>query len=301
MPDKLVLKHVDLGQHLMVANPPSTILKRYKITGKKRIVDGPRPVPGDSIDFSPLLTNAEIHRALMNTAFGGGEMDGSVFGLKPAKNQIYTGETLVKNPAKIDIRTFSFGRTIPESLLTMQRDAAGRIYEQTGVIFRSVDKWHPETFTFVMFYPEDQEHARELSLEFHDIANNAPDDSKQKLRNLGKIMGTFADSRINCTGFPSFDENANPLGMLIVIKTGEGYDPSCIYEEMVQSMGLYRDDDSLVSTLFTDRYKYYQRPTELDWLLLKLVYNPRLKNGMTRTQVSPIVKQLLSELRPYGD
>ena len=102
-------------------------------------------------------------------------------------------------------------------------------------------------------------------------------------------------------GFPSFDENANPIGMLIVIRTGNGYYPSCIYKEMVQTMGLCRENISLGSTLLTDSCKYYQRSIELDWLLLRLLYNPRLKNGMIRPQVRPFVTQLLSELRPYGD
>ena len=66
-------------------------------------------------------------------------------------------------------------------------------------------------------------------------------------------------------------------------------------------MGLYHDDNSLISSSFTDAVKYYQRPTELDWLMLKILYDPRLKNGMTRAEAGPIVREILSELRPYAD
>ena len=41
MPDRLTLKNLDLGQHFMVSNPPSKVLKQYKITDKNGLSMGP--------------------------------------------------------------------------------------------------------------------------------------------------------------------------------------------------------------------------------------------------------------------
>ncbi len=301
MPDKITANTVEFRQDFILSSPPASVLNQYKITGKARVVDGPRPAPGDSIDFSSLLTNSEVQRAFMTIAFGGGEVEGAVFGITPTQEPGYTGDTLVKTPAHIDIMEFGFSRKIPPTVLAMQRDVERQIARQTGVTFHHAKKHRPSKFRFAMFYPEDREHARAIALEFHDLANNAPDETAKNWRNLAKILDTFSDSEINCSAFPTFNEQLEPLAVLVIIKTGKGYDPSCVYEEMVQSMGLYRDDDSLVSTLFTDSYKYYERPTELDWLLLKVLYDKRLKNGMTRDQARPIVARILTELRPYAD
>lgn len=66
-------------------------------------------------------------------------------------------------------------------------------------------------------------------------------------------------------------------------------------------MGLFSDDNSLFNTKFTDAFKEYLVPTELDWMMLRILYDERLKNGMTRKEAMPIVRRILSETRPYGD
>ena len=75
---------------------------------------------------------------------------------------------------------------------------------------------------------------------------------------------------------------------------------SCLYEELFELMGLPRDDDSLLSSMFTDSYKLYKFPTNLDRMMLKLLYNLRIKHGMAEDEVRPILQEILKTERLYG-
>lgn len=301
MPDQLTLNRVDLREDFILQNPPASIIGQFKVQNGHTVVDGPRESPNGSIDFSDLLTNAEVHRAFMSVAFGGGELSGDVFGIATEPKSSYIGDSLVKLPRTIEVMSLGFSRPVPPHVRRLLAEAQTEITKHTGLKFRKVNRRTPGRFAIVNFFPENQAHAKQIALEFHDTANNAPEDSKTGWRNLARIMERYAEDDINCTAFPAFDDNKRPKSVLIVIKTGDEADIGCIFEELVQSMGLFRDDNSLVSTLFTDNFKYYHRPTRLDYLMLKVLYDPRLRNGMTRQQASPIVKKILAELLPYAE
>lgn len=302
MPAMVKLDRIDLRLPVFLADPPADVIGLYTVERGRIIVDGPRPAPGDSIDVSDLLTNAEIHRAFMAVAFGGGEMDGSAFGLErgPGERR-YTGDTLVKLPPDVEVAMLGFARPIPFEAQQMMADAQRQISAETGVRFHAVEERNPGRFTLVHFFPEDRAHAAEIAESFRRQAALAEGSRARGWRNLAHIMDTFAASDVNCTAFPSFSEDRRPSSILIVIKTGPGNRVDCLYEELVQSMGLFRDDDSLVGTLFTNSFKYYRRPTRLDWLMLKVLYDQRLQHGMTRAEAGPVVQRILAELRPHGE
>ena len=75
---------------------------------------------------------------------------------------------------------------------------------------------------------------------------------------------------------------------------------SCIVEEMTQIMGLVNDSEKVFPSIFNDR-----TPNELlsglDYLLLKILYDPKLHAGMSRDQVLTISKEIIKTLQANGE
>lgn len=67
---------------------------------------------------------------------------------------------------------------------------------------------------------------------------------------------------------------------------------SCIEEEMAQTLGLARDDPSLRPSIFNDDEEFALM-TEHDVALLRVLYDPRLRPGMTADQAMPLVRDIV--------
>lgn len=90
-------------------------------------------------------------------------------------------------------------------------------------------------------------------------------------------------------------------GAVILIK-GEHRDlmrKSCIQEEMAQALGLTNDSPKARPSIFNDDEEYALL-TRHDELLLRMLYDPRLKIGMTVKTAHPIVQQIAQELMAAG-
>lgn len=74
---------------------------------------------------------------------------------------------------------------------------------------------------------------------------------------------------------------------------------SCIVEESTQLMGLPNDSDWVNPSIANDASKV-ELLTGLDYLFLKILYNPKLKVGMPMSLSQPIIKQIIDELRNEG-
>ena len=70
---------------------------------------------------------------------------------------------------------------------------------------------------------------------------------------------------------------------------------SCIHEEMAQSLGLTQDSKSARPSIFNDDEEFALL-TRHDELLLKILYDKRLKPGMNNKIALPIVRQIAEEL-----
>ena len=70
---------------------------------------------------------------------------------------------------------------------------------------------------------------------------------------------------------------------------------SCVEEELAQIMGLTNDDASVRPSLFNDDQEF-SLLTNHDILLLRTLYDGRLKSGMPVETAMPIVRQIVSEL-----
>ncbi|WP_245999217.1 DUF2927 domain-containing protein [Paracoccus methylarcula] len=72
---------------------------------------------------------------------------------------------------------------------------------------------------------------------------------------------------------------------------------SCIHEEMAQGMGLANDSPEARPSIFNDDEEFALL-TRHDELLLKILYDPRLRPGMSEAEAEPIVRQIAGELLP---
>ena len=70
---------------------------------------------------------------------------------------------------------------------------------------------------------------------------------------------------------------------------------SCVHEELAQGMGLANDSPRARPSIFNDDEEFAYL-TRHDELLLKILYDPRLRPGMTEAEAYPIVLQIAREL-----
>jgi hypothetical protein len=69
----------------------------------------------------------------------------------------------------------------------------------------------------------------------------------------------------------------------------------CLVEETVQLFGLTNDSTVLKNSMFNENSKRTSLSVS-DQILLKALYDPRLKAGMTRTEAQPIVRQVIKDI-----
>lgn len=70
---------------------------------------------------------------------------------------------------------------------------------------------------------------------------------------------------------------------------------SCIHEELAQGMGLANDSPAARPSIFNDDEEFALL-TRHDELLLRILYDPRLRPGMTAPEAAPIVRQIATDL-----
>ena len=70
---------------------------------------------------------------------------------------------------------------------------------------------------------------------------------------------------------------------------------ACFHEEIAQSLGLTNDSHIARPSIFNDNDEF-STLTELDKILLKILYDNRLKSGIMKNAASQLVKQIASEV-----
>jgi hypothetical protein len=74
---------------------------------------------------------------------------------------------------------------------------------------------------------------------------------------------------------------------------------SCIHEELAQGLGLANDSPSARPSIFNDDEEFALL-TPQDELMLRILYDRRLKPGMTADEARPIVERIAAELMAGG-
>ena len=70
---------------------------------------------------------------------------------------------------------------------------------------------------------------------------------------------------------------------------------SCIHEELAQGLGLANDSPQARPSIFNDDEEFGLL-TRHDELLLKMLYDPRFRTGMTAGEAAPIAREIAAEL-----
>jgi Protein of unknown function (DUF2927) len=72
----------------------------------------------------------------------------------------------------------------------------------------------------------------------------------------------------------------------------------CAYEELLQSLGLINDDSSVPWTMFNDDVQMGFFDV-YDQYLVNILYDPRIRPGMTKQQVGALLPNVLATVRPW--
>ncbi|HET9903465.1 MAG TPA: DUF2927 domain-containing protein [Xanthobacteraceae bacterium] len=72
----------------------------------------------------------------------------------------------------------------------------------------------------------------------------------------------------------------------------------CAYEELLQALGPIRDDPTVPWTMFNDNVQkgFFD---VYDQYILNILYHPRVRAGMTRTQVRRLLPQIMPDVRAH--
>ncbi|MCB2110048.1 MAG: DUF2927 domain-containing protein [Defluviimonas sp.] len=189
-------------------------------------------------------------------------------------------------PVRMDIR---FGATIPladrESDYAEIAGFAGRLSRLTGLPIRLSD-WRPN-HTVLILNPEERAAAAPL------LRTLAPGISEAALRSV-----TAMDPETYCTVFTFAADGSSTYSSALTVIRGElpfRMRQLCIHEELAQSLGLGNDDPRARPSIFNDNEEFALLTTQ-DELMLKMLYDPRLRPGMTLAEARPIVEVIAAEL-----
>ncbi len=109
---------------------------------------------------------------------------------------------------------------------------------------------------------------------------------------------TRMDRNTYCQVLTQSDTTRSTYTTAVVVIPSEHADLmrlACIHEELAQSMGLPNDSNAARPSIFNDDEEFAFL-TRQDELMLRLLYNPALRPGMTEAEARPIVQSLASRL-----
>ncbi len=86
--------------------------------------------------------------------------------------------------------------------------------------------------------------------------------------------------------------------VILVVDGGDFIFYDCAYEEMLQALGPIRDDDSVPWTMFNDDVQMGFFDV-YDQYILNILYDPRVRAGMTRKELEALLPQVLPAVRAF--
>ena len=96
------------------------------------------------------------------------------------------------------------------------------------------------------------------------------------------------------------DESSRILhsDVILVADAGEFVFYDCIYEELLQGLGPINDDTTLPWSMFNDDVQMGFFDV-FDQYILNILYDPRIKPGMTRQEVEAVLPEILPSVRAW--
>jgi DUF2927 family protein len=183
-----------------------------------------------------------------------------------------------------------FGDLVPEEDRIKDRANvaayAKRLARLTGLDIRVTDK-NPN-FRVMFLYRDEQKAAAPM------LRREVPDLSPIVLREIvNSPRNTF------CVAYSFSDPNDTNIydSALILVKAEHSgiMRLSCIHEEMAQALGLVNDSPNARPSIFNDDEEFALL-TRHDELLLRMLYDRRLKIGMTPQDARPLLPKIASDV-----
>jgi hypothetical protein len=96
------------------------------------------------------------------------------------------------------------------------------------------------------------------------------------------------------------DESSRILrsDVIITVDAGDFVFHDCVYEELLQALGPINDDTTVPWTMFNDDVQMGFFGV-YDQYLLNILYDPRIRPGMTRTEVEALLPTVLPAVRAF--
>lgn len=184
-----------------------------------------------------------------------------------------------------------FGASVPAAQRAADRAAVSgyvaRLAALTGLPMR-VTAWRPN-HTVLILNSDEREAAAAR------IATLAPATGEAAIRSVVDMP-----AETYCTVFAfTAGRSATYTRAVTVIRAElpERLRLACIHEELAQSLGLVNDWPRARPSIFNDNEEFALL-TRQDELMLKMLYDPRLRPGMTLAEARPIVEAMAAELVP---
>lgn len=235
---------------------------------------------GPDTPFTDTMLIRDFQKIALEDEFVRGE------GLRPSAG----GTTAIKKWTKPIRVAVEFGPRSPRSQVTGDRQAltsyVARLARITG---HPISMTRAEANFHVFFVSQDDtqfltDRVRAL---VPDIGNSAIGLLERLPRGVHCLVFAFSNTR----------EGYDYAQAIAVIRS-EHPDLlrlSCIHEEVAQGLGLGNDDPRARPSIFNDDDEFALLTTH-DELLLKILYDPRLRPGMTADEAMPIVRERATAL-----
>ncbi len=114
------------------------------------------------------------------------------------------------------------------------------------------------------------------------------------------VVSTLIDTPLDtfCTAYAFADPGNSAIYSAAMILIRAEHPPltrlSCVHEEMAQAMGLPNDSPDARPSLFNDSLEFALL-TDHDEILLRMLYDPRLKPGMTSAEARPLLPAIAAD------
>jgi len=176
------------------------------------------------------------------------------------------------------------GPSVPSEIAARDREGVeaftARLARLTGLDMRTTEGPDANFLVMILSSAEQALAAEATSTQFPDFQPAV----------LGALGGTPIDTF--CTAY-AFAEPGRPSAYAAVMVLIRAEHPpltraSCVHEEMAQAMGLPNDSPDARPSLFNDSLEFAFL-TDHDEILLRMLYDPRLRPGMTAAEVRPLL------------
>ena len=120
---------------------------------------------------------------------------------------------------------------------------------------------------------------------------------------FGESLGAFIVAwterpELPCIGMLSTDPEDDSLAVGLIFVKAElsgNFRRACLTEEFTQVFGLINDDPEARPSIFNDDQEFIEL-TRHDEYLLKVLYDPRLRAGMTEAEARPLVHRIVQDI-----